>query len=216
MDARTGQGEGHAAAAEEVRSHLVCLRGGGLFLSSADALLLVQWLDAGVSVPRILRALERAAEARRARRSRFPLQLTHAKRHLDRPTKGAFGGAVRQVPGPALAPVVVGLDGSAPSELALRGALEALQGTDPEALFREAATAVRGFLEARWHELPASARATLEAEARDDLGDLADGLDEDTLEALVAEGARDRLRAGYPALSAASLWEVVEARADEG
>ena len=41
--------------------------------------------------------------------------------------------------------------------------------------------------------------------------DLVEMVDEDTLEALVDEGSRDRLRAGYPALSAASLWEAARA-----
>ena len=200
-----------------MRAHLVCLRGGGLFLSSADALLLVQWLEAGVGVPRILKALERAAEARRARRSRFPLQLTHAKRHLDRPTSGVF----RSPPaadGPPMGPVVRAL-GAAPSSAALsalRAALEALPAdADPEALFRSAAAAARDFLDARWRELAASERQRLQAEALHGLGDLADLVDDDTREALVREGARDLLRAGYPALSAASLWEVVEARSHE-
>jgi len=200
-----------------VRAHLVCLRGGGLFLSSSDALLLVQWLEAGVGVPRILRALERAAEARRARRSRFPLQLTHAKRHLDRPTSGLF-----RSPPPAegcpMGPVVRALE-AAPSSAALaslRAALEALPAdADPESLFRSAATAARAFLDARWAELPATERQRLQAEALEGLGDLADLVDDDTREALVREGARDLLRAGYPALSAASLWEVVEARSHE-
>jgi hypothetical protein len=200
-----------------VRAHLVCLRGAGLFLSSADALLLLQWLDAEVSVPRILRALERAAEARRAKRSRFPLQLTHARRHLDKPTKGAFAREAPRGAGGPLAPVARAL-ATAPRSAAheaLQRTLDGLKGHDAEALFREAAAAVRRFLDARWQELTDEERGRLRQRALDELGDLATLVDDDTRRSLVEEGARDLLRAGYPALSAASLWEVVEATVDE-
>ena len=60
------------------------LRGGAPFLSPADGALLVRWLDDGVPVPTILAAVESAAEARRKRRSRRPLTLRHAKRHLEK------------------------------------------------------------------------------------------------------------------------------------
>ncbi len=208
-------------AADEVRDHLVCLRGRGLFLSSDDSLLLVQWLGAGVDVPRILRALERAAESRRQRRSKVPLRLIHAKRHLDRPTKGVFARE-RPSAGPdePLAPVVRALatvaDGGSEARRALEEALATVGPGDAEALFRAGAAAARAFLDARWGELSERERSDLRDAALGELGDLIDMVDEDTLEALVDEGARDRLRAGYPALSAASLWEAAEAGAHDG
>lgn len=215
MDARTAASQAHRDAAEEVRAHLVALRGAGLFLSSADSLLLVGWLDAGVSVADILRALERAAEARRRRKARVPLQLTHAKRHLGKSTKGVFAQerpVSREVP---LDPVVrtLAVHADSPARQALEGALRGCVATDPDQLFRAAAAAVRTFLDARWDELPEAGREALRAKALAELGDLADLVDGDTREALVSEGARDLLRAGYPALSAASLWEAVEAGA---
>ena len=66
----------HRDAAEEICSHLVSLRGGGLFLSSTDTLVLLGWLDEGTPVTSVLCALERAEERRRARRSRRPLTIT--------------------------------------------------------------------------------------------------------------------------------------------
>jgi hypothetical protein len=83
-------------------------------------------------------------------------------------------------------------------------------------LFRAGAAAARAFLEARWGELPDAERRRLHGEAEEELGDLVEMVDEETLQALVDEGARDRLRAGYPALSAASLWEAAEAGAADG
>jgi len=83
-------------------------------------------------------------------------------------------------------------------------------------VFRRAAAAVRSFLEARWRELGDAERRSLEEQALQELGDLAHMVDDDTVRELVAEGARDRLRAGYPALSAASLWEAAAAGAADG
>jgi hypothetical protein len=221
VDARTDVTQARQQAAEEVRAHLVCLRGQGLFLSSDDSRLLVQWLEAGVDVPRILRALERAAEARRAKRSKVPLRLVHAKRHLDKPTRGVFAverpHAGRDGP---LFPVVRALairdDGDSRAREELEAVLKMAGGASAEDLFRTAAAAARAFLEARWRELARPQREALKASAREELGDLVHVVDLETLEALVEEGARDRLRAGYPALSAASLWEAAEAGATDG
>ena len=47
-----------ADAAEEVRAWLVTARGGAPFLSGADGRLLVSWLEAGVSVADLLRAID--------------------------------------------------------------------------------------------------------------------------------------------------------------
>src|SRR5688500_4071881 len=119
--------EAWTVAAEEVRAHLCALRGGAPFLSPMDAWQLVRWLEEGVSVASILLALERAAEARRRTRSRTPLSLGAAKRHLGRPTSGAFS---RERPSrggePLLAPLVRALR-AVPigSDRAARHALEA-------------------------------------------------------------------------------------------
>ena len=53
------------AAAEEVRAHLVALRGGAPFLSPGDARLLLRWLDTeGAEASRAVRqAMERAVDA---------------------------------------------------------------------------------------------------------------------------------------------------------
>ena len=42
------------------------------------------WLTEGISIPSILYAIERAALARRTRRSRVPLTLGQVKRHLKK------------------------------------------------------------------------------------------------------------------------------------
>ncbi len=199
--------EEHQAAAEEVRAHLVCLRGGAPFLSPNDALLLLEWLDAGVSVPAILRALERAAQARIKNRSRLPLTLGSARRHLDKPTSGALAPASSGHP---LAPTAQVLTESpSPRDHAAARALLALDPTNPEHLVRGALAIVRDLLDATWLELPAAEREALLAQGRARYASVFPE-DERGLDAACEAWARDRLRKARPHLSAATIWELVQ------
>lgn len=219
MDVRSEVPEVWQRDADEVVAHLVALRGRGLFLSSADAQQLVRWLEQGVGVPAIVLALERAAAARQGRPSSAPLRLTHAKRHLGRPVAGVFARErPRCSPDEPLSSVARALSAAPPCDalVELQRALGALGPGTAEALFRRAAELARAFLEARWLALGPEARSRLEASARRELGELVDSVDDATLEELVDEGARALLRAGYPALSAASLWEAATAGARDG
>ncbi len=201
-------------AAEEVRAHLCQLRGGAPFLSSADAWTLLGWLEQGVPAGSVLRAIERAAESRRRSRSKVPLALWHAKRHLGRPTRGLFAAARPTRGGePVLAPVVRALKTVPPEpdpapRRALEAALLAVDGQG-EAAIREALEHVRRFLDDCWKARGPDGQAALRRAAVEDLGDLLHLVDEATATALVDETARDLLRQCYPALSAASLWELL-------
>lgn len=201
-------------AAEEVRAHLVALRGGAPFLSPNDAWQLMRWLEGGVRVADILQALERAAEARRRSRTRSPLSLAAARRHLGRPVKGSFPtGNPARAGEPPLAPLVRALAASpdgphAEARRALEAALLAVTERG-EAGERAGLAAVRAFLDRAWDATGPVGRARLQEEAREELGDLLYLLDEPTALALVEETARDRLRRGYPALTAASIRELV-------
>lgn len=198
-------------AAEEVRAHLCALRGGGPFLSSADVVQLVQWLDSGVSVASVLVALERAAEARRKSGRRVPLSLVSARRHLGRPVVDRF---FRELPvrdgDSLLGPVTqalqriptTGVDG--PARSALVAALAGIEAPGDDAI-RVALIAVRWFFDAVWEALGDAGRAELRAEAEEELGDLLRMVDEPTAAELVEEGARERLRLRYPALAAGPL-----------
>ena len=73
-----------ADKAEEVRAYVVAVRGGAPFLSAADGRLLVQWLERGISVGRILAAIDEVAEKRRKKRTRRRLTLTACKRSIER------------------------------------------------------------------------------------------------------------------------------------
>jgi hypothetical protein len=200
-------------AAEEVRAHLTILRGGGPFLSPSDSWQLVQWFQEGIDVTIVLLALERAAEARRLKRTRVPLSLVAAKRHLGKAGQTPFRGRAPSHEHP-LAPVVRSLltvprtDGpgavDGPARAALEKDLLAIRPGDPEGV-RLALTATRSFFDEVWEALGAAGRDKLRTTARLELGDLVQMLDETELVDLVEEAARDALRARYPSLAAATF-----------
>lgn len=195
--------------AEEVRAHLVCLRGGAPFLSSNDGLLLEDWFDRGVSVAAILSALERCADARRKKASRLPLTLSAAKRHLGKP-----GVAVQRVvrdrrEGHALAPLVErvqGLDGAGVLELA--EGLLAVDTDDAERALRAALALVRRFVHVRWEALAAEER---QRRVRGYLELLELDPDEPASAgyATALGLARDGLRRDWPWLNAATISELL-------
>jgi len=191
--------------AEEVRAHLVMLRGGAPFLSPRDSALLERWLDDGVTVPTILVALERAADARRRRKTRAPLELAHAKRHLGKPTGGKL--SAKRPSSHPLGPVCDRLEQS--GEPALAAVLRELDTSDPDLLVRGAVGLVRAFVDARVGGLSDEDRAALRAEALEELGELAGSLTSSELEDLLDEGIRRRVRATWPWLTTATFLELV-------
>jgi hypothetical protein len=193
----------HQIAAEEIRAHLVQLRGGAPFLSSADARLLVEWLDGGVSVSDVLLALERAAASLRKQRSRVPLSLVRARPHLGKSTAPArprvpsarhpFDGVLVEVPHELLA-----------------GLVEVPLGA-PHDMVRAALALVRRFLDEQWLALADEARESAISAAKTDLLAIDPYADPAEIEALAESWAREDLRARYPQLSAASLLARVPA-----
>ncbi|MCB9691790.1 MAG: hypothetical protein H6736_08245 [Alphaproteobacteria bacterium] len=199
--------EAHRAAAETVRAHLVHHRGGAPFLSPADTLLLVRWLDDGVSVTAMLAAIERCAASRRKSRPRTRFTLTAAKRHLHKaPLEApALDGPVGD--GHPFAPLLDELQHLGDSGLALSGALEAL----PEPAVDQAVALCASHLEVAWRELPAAEREQHLRAAVEELGDLASLVDADTLRELAEEVARHRFRASWPRLDTATFAALVPA-----
>jgi hypothetical protein len=211
-----GVSRSHQDAAEEVREHLVALRGGAPFLSGSDAQLLVEWLDADVGVPSILRALERAADARRKRKSRVPLRLGHAKKHLGKATKGHFSGSEPEpAEGHPLQPLVDRLrqraadDSRGPALEAMATQLAELDGAAVDGMVRTALSLMRRFFADSWVALSDEERDRILAAAATDLVDLRELVDESSFLASCEELARDGLRQAYPELCAATLWDLV-------
>lgn len=203
--------------AEEVRRHLVCLRGGGLFLSPDEADLLASWLESGISVAAIVHALERAADARRKRPTRLPLTLKAAKRHLGKSSKGALPKSPTEAENRShpLEPLtnalrLHGADSASTDRIAtLAESLEALPTADPDRLERDAQGLFRDFLLQSWEELPEWEREARLTSAREELGDLVDVMPPAAVEASAREIARAQLRQRYPLLTAATLRQVL-------
>jgi hypothetical protein len=186
-------------AAEEVRSHLVVLRGGAPFLSPLDGRLLLEWLEAGIGVPAILRALEVAAAKRREKRVRTPLSLRSVRSRVQKSRT------------PSLPPESAGLEelvGTLDSSddpwvrQAARDLAE-LQGTGDD-LARQALQIIRQFHEEDWRRAD---RASLLALATAELVDLREKLSDKQWSTALEEVARDTLRARHPLLSATAIWD---------
>ncbi len=195
--------------AETVRAWFAAARGGGTFLSPADGATLVGWLQAGVPVGRILRAIEATAARRRARRARTPFTLRACAKALTTPESGvrrtAEGGPARDLDA-ILAPWDAAADalaGDARRRLDARG--DASTGARVAlgcAVVADFQQALHRCLEAAWPALRDAAADAL-AESRD-------GLDDALFAQLCEEWVRDRLRARYPDLTASAVHEEAE------
>ena len=196
-------------AAEQVRAHLVSLRGGAPFLSSADGQLLLTWLDAQVPVAQICAAIELAADARRKRPSRIPLSLGHAKRHMKKVVVPTRGDATASS-GHPLAPLAKRLQqergDAGPVMHELARTLLALP-VDPE-LAEAGIEAMRLAREALWNALSETERTERLDDAMLRLGDLPTGLDPSIIEAAAEEQARLEHLGQWPWLSAHTIWEL--------
>ena len=189
-------------AAEQIRDHLVQLRGGAPFLSPVDAKLLLEWLESGIGVSTIVRALETVAARRQAQRTKSPFSLSSAK--------GAVNKAVKQrtsrTATAGLSPLVRALGGSKdPHERAVAQSLASLEG-EGEALVEAALEVARRFFEA---QLDAADAETLLRTAEAELEDLKGVLSEKQWESAVGEVCRQQIRDAHPLLSAASIWDMV-------
>ena len=198
-----------AQDAETVRAWFAAARGGGTFLSPADGAVLVGWLQAGVPVGRILRAIEATAARRRARRARTPFTLRACGRALTGPESGVRSPAPA-VPARDLDTILAPWEPDADA-LAhdARRRLDA-RGTASTgarvalgcAIVADFQHALRRCLEPAWPALRDAASAALD-ECRD-------GLDEALFAQLCEEWVRDRLRARYPDVTAAAVHEEAE------
>jgi hypothetical protein len=193
-----------SAAVEEVRAYLATLRGGAPFLSGRDGHLLVTWLEAGVSVGAILRSLDRASAARRAKQIRAPLSLSHARVYLKQEMKGA----ATSVPDTLceLVPTPAQDDPLAELLVRARAAIAALTDPEPEARARAACAIARAFFDQAWEHAEGT-RSALLASAKEELGALADSVPEHEFITVCEDLARFRLRERYPSMSATRIWE---------
>lgn len=202
-----------AAMAEEVRAYVVAARGGAPFLSAADGRLLVRWLESGISVARILAAVDEVAEKRRKKRTRGRLTLSACKRSIE--GKSSQARPQSPVPGASLSTYTAAL-----REMTVCSTLEGerqrlirrIEGIDgalgPEHLATEAVVAVRSFQEAAWNQAQAEINA-LRQEADQELAALKSVLTPQALATAVEEVCRDIVRRRTPLVSASAVWDRV-------
>ncbi|MBN1335669.1 MAG: hypothetical protein JXB39_06885 [Deltaproteobacteria bacterium] len=193
-------------AADRVVEHLCVLRGGGPFLSSVDARLLVGWLNEGVGPGLICTALERVAERRRRRRVKAPLALRSCRSEVTRLRAG--------VSDPRVPPAVrEGASLPVKGDLAdlARATLEALDRLSGgrEARAEAAIDLVRRFHAAAW-DAASSEHGALRATAAAELATFRQDMDPVEWEASVEEVARDLLRQRFPLLSASAVWDRLQ------
>jgi len=209
--------------AEAVRAYLVAVRGGAPFLSAADGRLLVKWIEQGISVARILAAVDEVAEKRRKKMTRGRLTLTACRRSIE----GKKKTDPIQTPPEHNAPpnqsidfsdYIVALKNMAVPEtletarLGLIGAIAALsKKADPERAATEAVSACRAFQETAWATAQAE-HGALRKQALDELSALTGVLSPEALESAVEEVARDIVRRRFPLVSAREVWDRVSTK----
>ncbi len=208
------------ANAEEVRAYLVAVRGGAPFLSAADGRLLIQWLEQGFSVARILAGVDETAEKRRKKMTRGRLTLSACRRNIE--------GRKQQIQ-PAKTPLADNsqsrcIDFSAflialgsmeiPTRLKaahdqLMKTIEEMNGTmNPERAATDAVSACRAFHEAAWLDAQQEHTA-LREQALSELSALQNVLSPNALEAAIDEVAHDIVRRRYPLVSAREVWDRI-------
>lgn len=184
------------AAAEEVRRWFVLARGGAPFLSAADGRLLVNWLEAGISVAAILRAIESVSTRRLARRSKAPFHLDDCEATLKKILKGKIEKQNVGEPNPE----------PEHEEIALVTAALARLAALPKGALTQACEIAREFHEELW-EFVKPRREELVDQAASELADLAELLGESGLRRAAEERARTQLRGRYPQLSITRICE---------
>ncbi len=188
-------------AAEQVRAHLVMVRGGAPFLSPLDSKLLVEWLDSAVPVDVILTAIEEVAARRSKSRMKKPLNLRAVKavvaKGLKRPEPSADSAALARLVQRLQSSQEPRLQGLAPDFMALQQA-----GLEGAALLAAVLDVARKFHERLWDSCD---QQELKDEAEVEVGDLRDMMSEERFKSALEEVARDNLRKRYKLLSAPTL-----------
>ena len=205
--------------AEAVRAYLVAVRGGAPFLSAADGRLLVKWIEQGISVARILAAVDEVAEKRRKKMTRGRLTLSACRRSVEgkskRATKELQPTQSASMPLTDFSPYIAALENMVvptpleQSKTTLIESISALSNTvDSEHAATGAVSACRAFQETAWGQAQAEHEA-LRLQALEELSALQSVLSPEALESAVEEVARDIVRRRFPLVSAREVWDRV-------
>ena len=188
-------------AAEQVRAHLVMVRGGAPFLSPIDSKLLVEWLDSAVPVDVILTAIEEAAGRRSKTRLQRPITLKGVKGGVRKGLKKSFSPTKSE----ALPRLIERLEKSK-DQVLKQASVQFSELADANLGKSDLLPAVlevaRKFHERVWE---AADQSLLKAEAEEEIGDLREMLSEERYKTAIEEVARDNCRKRYKLLCATQL-----------
>jgi len=188
-------------AAEQVRAHLVMVRGGAPFLSPIDAKLLVEWLDSAVPVDVILTAIEEAAGRRSKTRMKRPITLKGVKSGVKKGLKKSFSPTKVE----ALPRLIARLEKSG-DELLQQASVQfselSVANLGKTDLLPAVLEVARRFHEEVWE---GADQGLLKAQAEEEIGDLREMLSEERYKTAVEEVARDNCRKRYKLLCATQL-----------
>jgi len=205
----------YAEKAEEVRAYLVQLRGGAPFLSAADARILIQWFDEGISTTAILAALDQVSLKRRKKRVRSRLSLSICKSSLKKVTTNKKRPLTIQKSNSIhiLAQKIADLNLS-PELISVRNSLTKIlfsigskSGDAEENEISSAISACLAFHSQAW-ELAESEHEELHRQAEKELAPLAALLPPIKWRESVEEIMRDTIRMRYPLISAKNIWDA--------
>jgi len=174
----------------------------------------VRWLEQGISVARILAAVDEVAEKRRKKRTKSRLTLTSCKRSIE----GKGASSPPAITAPATDEVTLT---DYATELATMEIHPSLQGEREKLVARigslrgsaeyvatEAVAACRAFQEAAW-TAASSQRTAIRTQAERELSALKNTLKPEILEAYIEEVARDIVSRQTPLVSAKAVWDRV-------
>lgn len=226
VDIINESGEPRAAAAAQVRDHLVMVRGGAPFLSGADARLLGDWLDEELPVAGILACIDAVAQRRRGKPARSRLSLSACKGEVKKLRTRLASLKAGSDPAPsgaapaAAAPLgvgwaqwlaeVEGLDLPTPAGPALCRALreEARRDRPPLEAAAVALSLVRSTLAEIWE---VSDQTALQDQAAAELAPILAVVPPRKRAELLEQGARDQLLRRWPSLAAPHVCRVLGA-----
>ena len=203
--------------AETIRAYLSAARGGAIFLSAADAELLVSWLQSGIPPAAIMTAIDRLAKKRQSKLSRRRFTLKSCKGELNKLLK------IKKVPKQlnqhnGLATLAQQIK-SMPIHVELRSFKADLinqlleiskQEKDRDEMATTAIDACQRFQDAAWQQAQEESELLLIA-AEDELEPLKEMLGAALYKEALTEHMSNTVRSRYPLCTAQAVWTAMNA-----
>jgi len=201
--------------AETIRAYLSAARDGAIFLSAADAALLVQWLESGLPPAAIMTAIDRVAKRRQAKISRRRFTLKACQGELNKllkinekkpETKSEHGlhGLISQIRSMEIPTQL------RPAKMSLINDLKSIasSGKKREEMATTAINSTRLFQDHAWEKAQNNAEDLLIA-AETELEPLKEMLGIPLYREALTEHMRNAVRSRYPLCTAQAVWTAM-------